>query len=403
MGGLVKLPGRVGGLAALVFCLAAAGGAAPGAGAPVSSAAGYQDQLLGVAALSPADVWAVGIHCLRGCGGGQRQPLVMHWGGTAWSKVKIHGLGSAGGAIDAVSAFSPGDIWAVGYSYIPGTRYTEPLTLHWNGTAWSVVASPTGAGLLQGVSAVSATSAWAVGDTENPDTTAGTLTMRWNGTAWSTVTSPDPGPFGYTNELRSIAATSPKNAWAVGYYTSPSGPRGQRLVLHWNGTTWSQAASPRPSSAESALTGVSATSAANAWAVGQYCPSSQANCPGTHQDTLILHWDGTTWSRDTSPSPGSVSYLHAVTARTVTDAWAVGYDRNRAGLLDTLILHWDGTRWSRVSSPNTASAFNYLFQVSADSARDAWAVGYYCVRNCNKNEIDHSLILHWNGTAWSRK
>jgi hypothetical protein len=112
--------------------------------------------------------------------------------------------------------------------------------------AWSVVASPIGAGLLQDVSAVSATSAWAVGDTENPDTTAGTLTMRWNGTAWSTVTSPDPGPFGYTNELRSGAATSPDNVWAVGCYTSPSGPRGRALILHWNGTTWSQVASPSP-------------------------------------------------------------------------------------------------------------------------------------------------------------
>ncbi len=298
-GGLVKPLGRVGGLSALVFCLATAGGAT----APTSSAAGYQNQLFGVAALSPADVWAVGIHCSGGCGAEpQRQPLIMHWGGTAWSKVKIHGLGSAGGAIDAVSAFSPRDIWAAGYSDIPTSRYTQPLTLHWNGTAWSVVASPTGAGLLNGVSAVSATSAWAVGDTENPDATAGTLTMRWNGTNWSMISSPDPGPFGYTNELRSVAASSPKNAWAVGYYTSPSGSTRQRLILHWNGTT--------------------------------------------------------TWSRSTSPSPGTDDYLHAVTARTTADAWAVGDDQSRTGSLDTLILHWDGTRWSRVSSPNATSAFN---------------------------------------------
>jgi hypothetical protein len=387
-----------------VFCLATAGGAAPGATASTSSAVGYQNQLFGVAALSPADVWAVGIHCWGGCGTEpQGQPVVVHWNGTAWSKVKIHGLGSAGGAINAVSAFSPTDVWAVGYSDIPGTRYTEPLTLHWNGTAWSVVPSPTGAGLLQGVRAVSATSAWAVGDTENPDTTTGTLTMRWNGTTWSTVPSPDPGPFGYTNELRSVTATSAKNAWAVGYYTSPSGPNGQRLILHWNGTAWSQVASQNPSSAQSTLTGVSATSTGNAWAVGQHCPSGPKDCADSHQDTLILHWNGMAWSRDTSPSPGTDDYLHAVTTRTTTDAWAVGYDQNRTGSFDTLILHWDGTRWSRVSSPNTTSAFNYLFQVSADSAKDAWAVGYYCARDCLKSEIDHSLILRWNGTTWSRK
>jgi hypothetical protein len=403
VGGLVKPLGRVGGPSALVFCLAAASGAAPGATAPASSAAGYENQLFGVAALSPANVWAVGIHCTYSCGAEpQGKPLVVHWDGTAWSKVKIQGLGYGMGAINAVSAFSPSDIWAVGYRDIPSTRYTAPLTLHWNGTAWSVVASPTGAGLLQGVSAISATGAWAVGDTENPDPTVGTLAMRWNGTTWSTIPSPDPGPFGYANELRSVAATSPDNAWAVGYYTSRSGPSGQRLILHWNGTAWSQAASPNPSSAESALTGVSATSAASAWAVGQYCPSRPGGCAGTRQDTLILHWNGTAWSRHTSPSPGTGDYLHAVTARTTTDAWAVGNDQNRTGSLDTLILHWDGIRWSRVSSPSS-SAFNYLFQVSTDSARDAWAVGYYCTRNCTEKEIDHSLILHWNGTTWSKK
>lgn len=404
MGGLVKSLGRIAGLSVLMFCLAAGGGAAHGGAEPVNSAVGYQDQLFGVAALSPANVWAVGIHCTVSCGAKpEGQPLVVHWDGTAWSKVKIHGLGSAGGALNAVSAFSPSDIWAVGYSYIPSTRYTHSLTLHWNGMAWSVVASPTGAGLLQGVSAVSATSAWAVGDTENSDTTAGTLTMRWNGTAWSTVTSPDPGPFGYTNELRSVAATSPDNVWAVGYYTSPSGPRGRALILHWNGTTWSQVASPNPNSAQSTLTGVSATSAANAWAVGQYCPRSPADCAVTHRDTLTLHWNGRTWSQVASPTPGHDDHLHAVTARTSTDAWAVGNDQNKTGSLNTLILHWDGTRWSRISSPNTTSAFNYIFQVSADTAKDAWAVGYYCVQHCKKEEIDHSLTLHWNGATWSRK
>jgi hypothetical protein len=92
-----------------------------------------------------------------------------------------------------------------------------------------------------------------------------------------------------------------------------------------------------------------------------------------------------------------------VTARTSTDAWAVGNDQNKTGSLNTLILHWDGTRWSRVSSPNTTSAFNYIFQASADTAKDAWAVGYYCVQHCKKEEIDHSLTLHWNGATWSRK
>jgi hypothetical protein len=34
--------------------------------------------------------------------------------------------------------------------------------------------------------------------------------------------------------------------------------------------------------------------------------------------------------------------------------------------------------------------------VSADSATDAWAVGYYISKG-----VRYALILHWNGTVWS--
>jgi hypothetical protein len=86
-----------------------------------------------------------------------------------------------------------------------------------------------------------------------------------------------------------------------------------------------------------------------------------------------------------------------VSAVSGTDAWAVGDSQPNAGSgpLRTLILHWDGTAWSQVSSPGAGPA-NVLNGVSADSATDAWAVGYYISKS-----VRYALILHWNGTAWS--
>jgi hypothetical protein len=52
-----------------------------------------------------------------------------------------------------------------------------------------------------------------------------------------------------------------------------------------------------------------------------------------------------------------------------------------------------------LQSVNPSSTQNYLYGVSAVSASDAWAVGYYVDNGTN---TDHTLILHWNGTAWSR-
>ena len=105
------------------------------------------------------------------------------------------------------------------------------LILHWNGTTWKRVPSPSSpsGGALAGVAATSARSAWAVGDAGGS-----TLILHWNGTTWEQERSPNPTP-GHGEDLIGVAATSPRNAWAVGY----AGAGGQALIAHWNGVSWS--------------------------------------------------------------------------------------------------------------------------------------------------------------------
>jgi hypothetical protein len=132
--------------------------------------------------------------------------------------------------------------------------------------------------------------------------------------------------------------------------------------------------SPNPSSTSNTLSAVSAVSETDAWAVGYYTDDATGAT-----NSLILHWDGTGWSQVSSPNPSSTSnHLLGVSVVSATDAWAVGVSRDVAtGADDTLILHWDGSNWSRVKSPNPSSTYNTLTGVSADSANDAWAVGDY--------------------------
>jgi hypothetical protein len=56
------------------------------------------------------------------------------------------------------------------------------LILQWTGSGWKKVANPAPRGSsLQSITAPSATSAWAVGDTESGKT----LILHWNSRAWS--------------------------------------------------------------------------------------------------------------------------------------------------------------------------------------------------------------------------
>lgn len=70
-------------------------------------------------------------------------------------------------------------------------------------------------------------------------------------------------------------------------------------------------------------------------------------------------------------------------------AWAVGYAGDR-----TLIERWNGTAWTRVSSPSPPGADD-LAGVTAVSSRDAWAVG--------QSGPGKILIVARNGMVWKRQ
>jgi hypothetical protein len=84
------------------------------------------------------------------------------------------------------------------------------------------------------------------------------------------------------------------------------------------------------------------------------------------------------WNVVSSPNIGTgQNQLLGMTAISATDVWAVGDYTNSLGYEQTLTEHWDGTSWSVVSSPNVGTGYNYLEGVAAVSANNVWAVGEY--------------------------
>jgi hypothetical protein len=244
------------------------------------------------------------------------------------------------------------------------------------------------------VAALSATDAWAVGyiGTSNP---AQTLIEHWDGTAWSRVSSPSPDPTG--KNLTSVSAVSPNDIWAVGYRGVAGGGTSQTLILHWDGSTWTVVSSPNPGAGNgnNSLYAVAARAANDVWAVGYYSTTF-----GGVNQTLIVHWDGTAWNVVPSPNPNNNGRLYGVALAGATEVWAVGYYGGTGTPTDqTLTEHWNGTAWTVVSSPNpgqNGNGFNRLFAVAAVGAGDVWAVGQY-----SSGDPSHALTLHWDGTAWA--
>lgn len=337
-----------------------------------------------VSAVSPTDAWAVGRKVQ--VGGADWSQVILHWDGTAWSRVHTPQPGRRA-QLSGVDAISPDDAWTVGSYEVSGVE--ETLIEHWDGSQWSVVTGPS-PGLTQswltGVSVVSPGGAWAVGGYvafQGVRRRVRTLVARWNGTDWSLVPSPNPGV--RSSVLLSVAADSSRDAWAVGSYT-PTLRSGHRatLAVHWDGTSWSQVASPNPGGRQDTLSGVAATSSRHAWAVGAF------RGEGKGRQTLIARWNGSTWTQVWSPNPGPTqNHLFSVSAVSPTDVWAVGYyvAEKGTGPPRTLIAHLGDSGWTQVPSPK---AGGILTAVSADSAMDAWASGFVA-----------RWFLRWNGARWS--
>jgi hypothetical protein len=112
--------------------------------------------------------------------------------------------------------------------------------------------------------------------------------LHWNGKHLERIKAKFPG---VTNNLYSVAATAPDNAWAVGTWCATHSCRTVRTqLLHWNGRTWSE--SPRPGGGLSGwLYSVAADSGRDAWASGSRCSGSY----GSDCVPLLLHWNGRSW------------------------------------------------------------------------------------------------------------
>jgi hypothetical protein len=233
---------------------------------------------------------------------------------------------------------------------------------------------------------VSATSAWAVGEYQGGTGAHQALILQWNGKAWARV--PAPGLAGHASTLLAVRAVSAASAWAVGEYVNAASME-VTLILHWNGKAWTRVPSPSPGNVLSGLAGITVVSAGSAWATGASCLSACGEA-GEVDRTLILHWNGKAWTIAARPGQG---LLTAVSAATATSAWAAGsYCVSACGLdaeVDhTLIEHWNGKAWTSAASP----AGGQLGAISAASATSAWAVG---------SSGPRPLILHWNGRTWS--
>jgi hypothetical protein len=350
--------------------------------------------LSGVAAVSATDAWAVGTTSVD-FDLSHGTVLVEHWNGASWNV--LPSPGGPGSHLESVSARTATDAWAVG-AVSSGTANPRQLIVHWNGLAWKRIASPApGHGSsLNGVTELAPHDVWAVGSFE-AHLGRRLLIEHWNGHVWKRVVRTPRLPKGFVDAaLNSVSGTSAHNVWAVGAMTNCGCGPGEPVALHWNGRVWTRHGVSGLHSPYN-LNSVDVVSARRAFVAGE---TGEGDSP-THAQ--IARLVGGRWTLQHTPSPHHTGrpsdFLSGVSAVTRNNAWAVGQTAN-----DILIEHFNGRAWHRVDDrialPGVAPAGHgdTLSAVAATSRTNAWAVG--AVHRVSAND-SLALILRWNGTAWT--
>jgi hypothetical protein len=325
-------------------------------------------QLYGVSCGSRSACTAVGQFSVDGS---VYLALGERWNGTKWSIQQTRSPGATSNKLAAVSCASASSCMAVGS--FQGGSTGKTLAERWTSHKWSIVHTPNPTGSpssqLDGIACTSSKACTAVGSRQNGGTIQ-TLVERWNGRRWVIQKSPNPS-HASLSFLTGVSCASRGACTAVGYWLPSSGPA-RRLAEHWSGKKWSiQDTGKLTGATSSELQGVSCSAPAACTAVGYYEKSANK------ARTLAERWNGKKWSiqRPVNPTTDPNKFLYAVSCSSARACTAVGYTSGPTVWQATLAEHWNGSGWTVQQSPHPGTD-SQLQGLSCVATSTCTAVGW---------------------------
>ncbi len=226
--------------------------------------------LYGVSCTGPSACTAVGWYSVGSIGA--FAALAERWDGVAW--IRQSTPNPPGGAfLNWVSCPTVASCIAVGSYY---DRFGTPLPMaeRWDGRTWKLQQMPVpaaswGTNVAPTVSCSAADACTAVWSYLDGSGTWVPIAERWDGTAWTIQATPAPADATLTY-LYSVGCDAANSCTAVGFYRN-SAAIDVTLAMHWDGAKWTLEASPTPASAQLAYLGdISCPAGGLCTAVGNY-------------------------------------------------------------------------------------------------------------------------------------
>ena len=265
------------------------------------------------------------------------------------------------GAMTDVGSTAKAGRWAVGVrtEFVGADTHEYAISEHWDGVQWVKVQMAYARAFEPKSLAVLGDRAWAAGRGSDPSTNGdvGSMIERWNGSSWRRASVPAV-LVATSTRVWAIDGSSRHDIWAGG--STITNGRWRMVMIHWDGSTWTRVPAPLPYQVDTSygvvVADIAVDSPDSAWAVGYANPFGR--------QSFAMHWDGSGWSivNPSVPDAPSNNWLNAIAASD-GDVWAVG-----SADMTSLVLRWSGTGWTREPSPDAGFDTDDLEDVTVGSS-----------------------------------
>lgn len=331
-------------------------------------------------ASGPDDVWMVGERVVGSFPFWEYHNYAARFDGSAWIETAVPSLDPDGyhNELSGVVAISPDEVYAAGTTKWGGAQ--ELQVFRWDGSEWTLFArNIIGELATVGDLGQAGDDMWLVGHKSNdqppPATSGVALALRRDGDSWTRYDVPPLAAFGRSrNSLRAFDGVSEDDAWAVGdaKQTFTPGPSFgfSRYLVHWDGTEWTLD-DTLPFLELSSLSDVLMLASDDAWAVG-YKSGNGNNQP------MIAHWDGSAWTEIAlDPLPHTGGILRGLAAPAPDEVYALGGYSDENQDTHLLVYRYDGSVWTRMDTAPTGGFGDQFMAATAVPGGGVWGVGIY--------------------------
>ncbi len=130
---------------------------------------------------------------------------------------------------------------------------------------------------------------------------------------------------------------------------------------------------------------ISATSSSDVWVL-----SSRGD---------VFHYNGSSWTVTDVPPVFVDQRLESkgIYAITPDNVWIAGYGSIGKNADHGYVQHWNGNSWQVISTPYQDNLYSSFFRdIDGSGANDIWIVG-------ENSYPQEAILLHWNGSSWTKK